>query len=112
MKNHSSVLALRTATEKIRTGVSILFFPEGTRSDNAQLHYPLKKDGFHRAVQTGVSIIPITVIGSRRVLPKHGTRVRTGRITLNIGKPIPSQGRDAASLMEEVYKSIKLGYTL
>jgi 1-acyl-sn-glycerol-3-phosphate acyltransferase len=57
-------------------------------------------------------IVPITVIGSRDVLPKHGKRVKPGKIILNIGKPIEPHGHDVNSLMEEVYNSINLGYTL
>jgi len=52
-----------------------------------------------------------TVNGTRDILQKHGFRVKPGTITLVIGKPVYPEGHDAASLMEEVYKSIKLGYS-
>jgi len=111
--NHGRALSsLNDAAQKIAEGTSILIFPEGTRSCDGSLQYPFKKGGFHLARQAAVPIVPITVIGSREVLPKHGIRITPGKITLNIGKPIPSQGRDVPTLMEEVYKSIKLGYTL
>jgi 1-acyl-sn-glycerol-3-phosphate acyltransferase len=111
--NHArALLSMKTAAEKIANGTSILIFPEGTRSCVGVLQYPFKKGGFHLAREAAVPIVPITVIGSREVMPKHGMKITPGKITLNIDKPIPSQGRDVASLMEEVYKSIKLGYTL
>jgi len=110
--NHDKAMqSMRLAAGRIRSGTSIVIFPEGTRSCNGGLQFPFKKGGFHLALDAGVPIVPITVNGTCDILPKHGIRVRPGTITLVIGKPIYPQGHDVASLMEEVYKSIKLGYT-
>jgi len=103
--------SMQLAVGKIRSGTSIVIFPEGTRSCDGGLSYPFKKGGFHLALDAGVPVVPITVNGTRDILPKHGIKVRPGTITLVIGTPIHPEGHDAASLMEEVYKSIKLGYT-
>lgn len=103
--------SMQLAAERIRSGTSIVIFPEGTRSCDGTINYPFKKGGFHLALDAGVPIVPISVKGTRAILPKHGIRVRPGTITLVIGKPIYPQGHDVPSLMEEVYKSIKLGYT-
>lgn len=103
--------SMQLAAERIRSGTSIVIFPEGTRSCDGTIHYPFKKGGFHLALDAGVPIVPVSVKGTRAILPKHGIRVRPGTITLVIGKPIYPQGHDVPSLMEEVYKSIKLGYT-
>ena len=110
--NHEKAMeSMRIAAEKIRSGTSVFVFPEGTRSLDGTLQYPFKKGGFHLAINAGVPIVPITVSGTREILPKHGMRVRPGVITLTIGKPVPTRGREVADCMEEVYKSIKLGYT-
>jgi 1-acyl-sn-glycerol-3-phosphate acyltransferase len=110
--NHEKAMqSLKVAADRIRNGTSIVIFPEGTRSCDGTLRYPFKKGGFHLAIQSGVPIVPITVSGTREILPKGGVRVRPGKITMTIMKPINPQGRDVVPLMEEVYKSIKLGYT-
>lgn len=103
--------SMRLAAERIRSGTSILIFPEGTRSCDGSLQFPFKKGGFHLAMDAGVPIVPITVRGTRAILPKHSFRVRPGTITLVIGRPVSPRGHDVSSLMEDVYKSIKLGYT-
>jgi len=110
--NHEKAMqSLKIAAERIREGTSIVIFPEGTRSCDGTLQFPFKKGGFHLAIQSGVPIVPLTVSGTREILPKGGFQVRPGKITMTIGKPIKSQGHDVGALMEDVYKSIKLGYT-
>jgi 1-acyl-sn-glycerol-3-phosphate acyltransferase len=110
--NHKKAMeSMKLASDKIRSGTSIVIFPEGTRSYDGTLQYPFKKGGFHLALDAGVPVIPVTVSGTRDILPKYGIHVRPGKIILTIGKPIYPAGHDVASLMEEVYKSIKLGYT-
>ncbi|GEM_PF-245313 len=102
-----AMAAMKVAAEKIRSGTSVMIFPEGTRSEDGKIKYPFKKGGFHLAIQAGVPIVPIGITGSRPILPKGSFTVRPGRIYMSIGKPIFPQGKDVDTLMHEVYEAIK-----
>ena len=107
--HQKAVQSMEEAAEKIKSGSSIVIFPEGTRSRDGNLQYPFKKGGFHLALQSGVPVVPVAVLGSRVVLPRHSKKVTPGTITMRIGKPIEPQGHDVSALMEEVYKAINQG---
>lgn len=72
-----------------RDNSSVVIFPEGTRSPTGEL-LPFKKGAFMLALQTGVEIIPVAVLGTRRIQPKGGWRIRSGPIILRFGEPIPT----------------------
>jgi 1-acyl-sn-glycerol-3-phosphate acyltransferase len=101
--------SVERAVAKIRDGASVLVFPEGTRSPDGEIH-PFKRGGFTLAVKAGVPIIPISIRGSRKVLPRSSLRVRPGRIEIIVGKRVRTDDRslaDRGSLMEEVKRAIE-----
>ncbi len=69
--------ALLASTQVLKAGTSIWIAPEGTRSRTGELG-PFRKGGFHLALQSGCRILPITVIGTRKVLPAKGARITDG----------------------------------
>lgn len=77
--------------KSLRKGVSILVFPEGTRSRKGKL-LPFKKAGFLLAMRTGLPIVPVGISGARAVLGADGLLVRKGRIEVRVGDPIASDG--------------------
>lgn len=107
-----AVESLRRAAERIRAGANVIIFPEGTRSPDGRLQ-PLKSGGFHLAIEAQAPIIPVTVSGSLHLIPKRSLRVRSGRVRVVYGEPIPTAGLapgDRAKLAERVRCAIEAGY--
>jgi 1-acyl-sn-glycerol-3-phosphate acyltransferase len=101
--NHSAaVKSIEHAARLVEDGVSIYLAPEGTRSRDGRIG-KLKKGGFHLAVGTGAPIVPVAIRGTIDVLPRGGKVMRTGReVRVDIGSPIPVEGREIDGLMREV----------
>jgi 1-acyl-sn-glycerol-3-phosphate acyltransferase len=76
----------------LQTGTSVWIAPEGTRSKDGRLG-PFRRGGFHLALQSGCRILPITIIGTRAVLPAKGARVTDGcRVRVVVHAPVDPRG--------------------
>lgn len=83
-----AIASLRQAQERLEPGVSIIFFPEGSRSRDGRLG-EFKKGGFIMALEMGLPILPVTVSGSGKVLPSKSMALRRGgRIDVQVHDPI------------------------
>ncbi len=75
--------SINAAREKIINGTSVLFFPEGTRSSSARMR-PFKKGAFKFALDLGLPILPVTIKGTRHILPTHSLDLFPGRANMII----------------------------
>ncbi len=82
-----AVATIRRVKELLKAGISVLFFPEGTRSKDGSL-LPFKPGGFAVAVETGVPVVPLAINGSRAIMPSGDWKVRSGEIEIIVGEPI------------------------
>ena len=80
--------SLRKAKERIKRGISLVIFPEGTRGPTAEL-LPFKRGGFLLALQTHIPIVPVTISGSGAILPRGNWRIQRGEIKVIVSEPIP-----------------------
>lgn len=83
--------SLERSRRRIAAGISVVVFPEGTRSRDGQL-LPFKKGGFLMAAKTGVKIVPVTIVGSAALLPSGHWQLRAGSVDVYIDPPMPSEG--------------------
>ncbi len=91
-QNHEkALLSLDQAALRIREGKSVMTFPEGTRSRDGEIK-AFKQGTFYLAIQSGVPIVPISIIGSGEIMPKGSLKVKPGKIKLVIDKPIDVKG--------------------
>lgn len=107
----NAVAARRSIDEagrRIRGGVSVVIFPEGTRTRDGQMGL-FKKGGFHLAMEAGVPIVPIALRGTRALMPPGSLRVKSGEVFVTIGAPIPTSGLtidDRPALIQRVRDAI------
>ncbi len=86
-----AVKAIEEAAGKIRGGMNIVVFPEGTRSEDGVL-LPFKKGVFTLALRAGVPIVPLGIRGSSELQPKSSLIPRRkGVIYVGIGAPIVTE---------------------
>jgi 1-acyl-sn-glycerol-3-phosphate acyltransferase len=107
-----SMQSLARAAERIRGGINVIIFPEGTRSETGELG-EFKSGGFHLAIQAQVPILPATVSGSFELIPKRSLRIHSGTIRVVYGTPIPTTGFTSdqrSELKERVRAAIARGF--
>jgi 1-acyl-sn-glycerol-3-phosphate acyltransferase len=87
----SALKAMRRCQEVLAARVSVMMFPEGTRSETDDM-LPFKEGAFRLAVDAGVPILPLVVQGTRNALPKHGWRFGRSRAEVKVLDPIETAG--------------------
>jgi 1-acyl-sn-glycerol-3-phosphate acyltransferase len=102
----AAIESVREAIDVLRSGLHMIIYPEGTRTSDGKL-LPFKKGPFHLAMQSGVPILPLTILGTYEDWPKHRFALRPGEVTLVYHPPIdPKEYEDRDGLMLAVRNSI------
>jgi 1-acyl-sn-glycerol-3-phosphate acyltransferase len=86
-----AIEAYGRAAALVRSGISSVVFPEGTRSRSGEL-LPFKNAPFGLAIAAQVPLVPVYVHGTFRILPKGGVRLRPAPIRVRVGAPIATTG--------------------
>ena len=90
---------INLARKRIIDGMSVLFFPEGTRSRADRL-MPFKKGAFRLAVELGLPILPVVIHGANKILPCDTADLVRGNARLEILPPIETSGMDEHDIGE------------
>jgi 1-acyl-sn-glycerol-3-phosphate acyltransferase len=99
-----AVESLQRAAREVRPGVSVFLYPEGTRSRDGAIQ-SFKKGGFKFALQANLPIVPVTIVGTRALLPRDSIIFRPGPVELHLDAPISTAGltdADLPALMQQV----------
>ena len=91
--HESAMISIEKAVRKIREGMSVMSFPEGTRSRDGNIG-AFKQGMFHLAIKSGIPIVPISIIGAKEIMPKRSLLINPGKgkVTLVMDKPIDVTG--------------------
>lgn len=103
-ERESAIEALRQCADRLDKKVSVMIFPEGTRSKNGDLG-AFKDGAFSTAIEAGVPILPLVVHGTRTALRKHDWRLGRSEAVVRVLEPVPTDGLgpdDVAALRERV----------
>ena len=105
-----SVQAIAQGVRDLKSGRSLVIFPEGTRSKSGTLQR-FKEGSFKLATRSGAAVVPLTIDGSYRLLEDNHGRIKPGTIKLHIHPPLiltdmpDGQKYDPADLLRGIIAS-------
>ncbi|MBS0001416.1 MAG: 1-acyl-sn-glycerol-3-phosphate acyltransferase [Cyclobacteriaceae bacterium] len=100
---------IEKAKDKIKGGTSVVFFPEGSRSRTEEM-LPFKKGAYRFAFDLNLPILPVTINGTRKILPPGTLDIRPGRAEIYIHPPVDIKKfgvENIAGLMEHTRETIQ-----
>ncbi len=95
---------LNAAKKKLVNGTSVVIFPEGTRSITGQPG-TFKKGAFKLAIDLGLPLLPITICGTKDIMPTGTLDIMPGKVQMIIHKPIEIAGHNEESMKELMDKA-------
>ena len=104
----SALRSLKKAPSLLKKGISIIVFPEGTRSPDGEVK-EFKRGAFLLAQHSKFPVVPISISGTYDMLPRHGWCFWPGAIHIRMSKPIPTRGlshKELDVLMRRVRETI------
>jgi 1-acyl-sn-glycerol-3-phosphate acyltransferase len=102
----AAVNSMRDAEQVMARGLNMTVFPEGTRSRDGRL-LPFKKGPFYVAMDSGIPVVPVTILGSELLMPKGSSTIHPGVVTLKFHPPIsPTQFAEKEGLIAAVRREI------
>ncbi|MFZ0816951.1 MAG: lysophospholipid acyltransferase family protein [Candidatus Sulfotelmatobacter sp.] len=108
----AGIESVRIAKKVIQQGLNMTIYVEGKRSFDGKL-LPFKKGPFYLAMECGVPVVPVTIVGTHDLMPKARFAIKPGAATVIFHPPIePSDFGRRECLMEKVRAAINSGLPL
>ncbi len=110
-KGHAAIRSINEARERITGGTSVIFFAEGTFGNGREL-LAFKKGAFRMALDLGLPILPMTIVGTREILPGGSWNLFPGRARLIVHEPVAVTGHEQGTmkaLIREVRATVQSG---
>jgi 1-acyl-sn-glycerol-3-phosphate acyltransferase len=99
-----SLRSLNQAVTTIKSGMSLVVFPEGGRSPNGELQ-PFLGGAFYAAIRAQAEIVPMALVGTYEMLPMNTWHIRPHPVHLLAGQPIPTKGRSVREMEQLVHEA-------
>jgi len=98
----AGIAAVHAAAGVVRQGINMTIYVEGKRSFDGKL-LPFKKGPFYLAMECGVPVVPVTIVGTHDLMPKARFQISPGTVKVIFHDPIaPAEFGDRECLMERV----------
>ena len=107
-----AIRSLNEGAERVKNGLSLIVFPEGTRATTREL-LPFKKGVFIMALKAGAPVVPISISGTLAIQPRGSLHLRPGPIKVVISPPVDPRdfkGQRKETFMAAVYEAIARHY--
>jgi 1-acyl-sn-glycerol-3-phosphate acyltransferase len=105
----AGISAVRAAADVIRQGINMTIYVEGGRSFDGKL-IKFKKGPFYLAVECGVPVVPVTVVGTQHAMPKGRFAIKSSDVKIIFHDPIePKDFGDRDALKSKVREVINSG---
>ncbi|MGD0956714.1 MAG: lysophospholipid acyltransferase family protein [Candidatus Acidiferrales bacterium] len=103
--------SIATAVRRLKEGLSLAIFPEGTRSPDGCLRR-FRKGAFAMAIEAGVPIVPVSIAGTHRVLRRGDWVVHPGEVTVRFAPAVDASSyaaSDRSTLLARVESLVAAG---
>jgi 1-acyl-sn-glycerol-3-phosphate acyltransferase len=99
--------SLNEAKKKLVNGISVVIFPEGTRSKTGQMS-PFKKGAFKLALDLGLPLLPVSISGTKDILPTGSLNILPGKVRMKIHEPIDITNYSEETLRDLIATSMQV----
>jgi putative phosphoserine phosphatase / 1-acylglycerol-3-phosphate O-acyltransferase len=96
-----AIEAMKPAVDSLKSGVSVVIFPEGTRSYDYTLG-KFKKGAFHLAMQAGVPLVPIVIKNAHDAMPRGSNIFRPALVEIVVLPPVPTTDWNTENLEQNI----------